>query len=353
MVKQATLREQAGLERQAGLNAITRGMNIKAGELYRAGGHGGAGHGGSDRLALGGRFRVMVRDKNGQIVKEAFSKNLVVNGGRQQVVNWLKHDLWTRFRYSKIGVGYISSMSLEGSHWTGNVNDIMDGNINTGVSNTDNGEYIKIDLGSEKALSRIRLHGYHTYNNSQCLSIEYSTNDSSYYQCVPSPGNFQTSYFGASRMPNSAQWTDYWFDTITARYIRIYNRQNATLYINEVEIDERNYLPQNPVCMALGTGSGAPAAGDTALDAESIRKICGASSQPSNYVARLVMSLGLAEGNSVTFAEAGLLYCDEAGTEPGTSDCDQLFCRGLFSPTWDKNNTQTADIYYEITVSSS
>ncbi len=69
-----------------------------------------------------------------------------------------------------------------------------------------------------------------------------------------------------------------------------------------------------PSHMAVGTGAVAPAAGDTALGAETNRNSLAAQSKPTDGILEYIMTLASTEGNGNTLTECGIFNAAAAGS---------------------------------------
>jgi len=69
-----------------------------------------------------------------------------------------------------------------------------------------------------------------------------------------------------------------------------------------------------PSHIALGTGTTAPAAGDTTLETESIRVAIDSRTKPADKRVRLQGTLSADQGNGVSYTENGALNAASGGT---------------------------------------
>lgn len=92
--------------------------------------------------------------------------------------------------------------------------------------------------------------------------------------------------------------------------------------------------------MAIGTGTTAAAAGDTALQTETGTRVQGALTQPTATTDRLISTFAAGNGTAA-ITEAGRLNASSSGN---------LFCRSVFSAV-NKGASDSLQITYDITVS--
>lgn len=97
---------------------------------------------------------------------------------------------------------------------------------------------------------------------------------------------------------------------------------------------------------AVGTGTTAPALGDTALETEIARKLVSTSSYSGN-VASFTTFFTTAEGNG-SLREAGLFGNGVGRTASGTPGSGQLYCRSNINRT--KTSGDTLTIVWELTI---
>lgn len=92
--------------------------------------------------------------------------------------------------------------------------------------------------------------------------------------------------------------------------------------------------------MAIGTGTNAAAAGDTALQTETGTRVQGTLSQPTSTTDRLVSTFAAGNGTAA-ITETGRLNASSSGN---------LFCRSVFSAV-NKGASDSLSVTYDITVS--
>jgi hypothetical protein len=97
---------------------------------------------------------------------------------------------------------------------------------------------------------------------------------------------------------------------------------------------------------SLGTGSTAPALGDTALETELIRKLISVRGYENN-VATFQTYFTTSEGNG-TLREAGLFGNGVGRTASTTPGSGQLFCRVAINRSKTSNDTLT--LYWDVTI---
>jgi hypothetical protein len=146
------------------------------------------------------------------------------------------------------------------------------------------------------------------------------------------------------------------FSTQSVRYLRLNTKRgdnNETFGVYQLKFYEENFLPQAPAIMGLGTGTTEAKATDTALESSSVVKKVENVVEYTDYIVRYIMALDGSEGNGVTFTEAGMFFNNSDNYSlQTTSNATTLFSRALFDSSWSKSSGQTADIYYELSVSS-
>lgn len=108
-------------------------------------------------------------------------------------------------------------------------------------------------------------------------------------------------------------------------------------------IDRIQSLTGSPALMdymAIGTGTTAPAAGNTTLETETGTRVQGTLSQPASTTDRLVSTFAAGNGTAA-ITEAGRLNASSSGT---------LLCRSTFSAI-NKGANDSLQVTYDLTVS--
>ncbi|MEI7510601.1 MAG: hypothetical protein WCJ84_00405 [Candidatus Peregrinibacteria bacterium] len=90
---------------------------------------------------------------------------------------------------------------------------------------------------------------------------------------------------------------------------------------------------------AVGTGSSAPASGDTQLGTEVYRATITSQSRVGNVIYNTLF-IGLSSANGYTISEFGLF----SGSASGTANSGTIFSRILVSPTFSKTSAKTMTI---------
>lgn len=128
-----------------------------------------------------------------------------------------------------------------------------------------------------------------------------------------------------------------------------------------IDVYAANMHPQNPYALKLGSDDGSLlplASGNAGLGAfvSGMEWKCTGIVQPSGYTVRFFKTLNATEANGVEFNEIGL-FMNASGhlasylAEPTLANATNLFARGIFDSGWTKDSSQSATIYYDITVS--
>lgn len=308
-------------------------------------------------MNINGKFGVDIKE-NGVIVKSLVSYNTIVNNGFAQVMNWLKHDLFTLNNYSCLKPIDVSGMVISNSGFS---NDYMavDSNSETYASvlndsvNWDT-KWWKIDFGENK--------------NLMALYVDWTEDDVNY------GGDYKFQY-----SVDNVNWVDFPtrlrppqetvrgkitffcnpappFSTLQARYVRLNIKRfndSDNFYLYDLKFYESNFLPQPPLIMKLGTSDAAVEVTQNNLGAIAIAKKVEYVSVPSANVVRYSMFLDTTEGNGVDFKEAGMFYYSVDNFTVQTDlNVDKMFSRALYVPVWSKTSSQTADAWYEIELSN-
>jgi len=94
---------------------------------------------------------------------------------------------------------------------------------------------------------------------------------------------------------------------------------------------------------AVGTGTNAPAAGDTTLQTEVLRKTLSVTTNPSTGVAHLEFIVDYTEANGYTLTEVGILNAASAGT---------MLLRKLFASNIPKSSDKKITVVVETTITA-
>lgn len=307
-------------------------------------------------MILAGKYKVDIK-QDGKVVRSYETPNMIVNNGLQQVVNWLVFNAFSDGFYPGIKQIDTTGMTVTNAGFT-NPQNAIDGSdatyTNCNVDSTSwTNDWWKIDLGESKNIIAVYWDCYEDdSSNGGDYKLEYSANDSDWYDFPtrlrpPQDATRSKCLFYVNESPP--------FTVQAARYIRLNTRRyndNDNFFLYQLKFYEPNFIPQPPMIMSLGTGQGATTASQNALQVSSLSKEVSNITEPGGYVARFIMSLDTTEGNSTTFAEAGMFYNNSDNYSlQTTGNATTMFSRGLFDTPWSKTASETADVYYEISVS--
>jgi hypothetical protein len=310
-------------------------------------------------ISLSGKFTTILR-RDGEEIGHHEARNMIVDGGVDRVVDWLKTDLYSSNTYPGLKQIDTTGMTLAQNNFA-NPSNAVDGSSSSYAYGTINNtswdvNYWQIAFGAQKNLMALR--------------VEWMESDSD-YGC---DYKFQTS-------TNGTAWTDLptrlrppqeasqrgkalWFVSdapplapIACNYVRLNTKKRGTdkyLSMYEVSFFEPNFVPQPPLMIKIGDGTASPSGVQTDLSGSTtLSKKVIMVAEPSSNKARLVATLSGAEGNGVTFSEAGV-FCSPSGhINPLAAECTIMFSRALYGTPWSKSEGVTADLYYEIEVLNS
>ena len=315
-----------------------------------------------DHVKLRGKFTAVVKNEDGTVASISEGSNTITLAGQAQIVNWLNFNGYGT--YASPGLMQINTtgMTVTNTGFT-NAQNVIDGNATTyataSISSTSwSGVWWQIDLGS-------------TSNSIAAISVDYAETVSGYgtdYKFQYSSDGTTWTDFSSMFRPSqtSAVRSQVLFyvnpsppfvPVSSIRYIRfntIKLSSTNTLNLYEVKLFTFNVPAQPPLVMQIGNGTTTPSQSDIALSGTSLyTQAVTNSNTPSNSVANFVMSMATNVGNGITFSEGGMFFNpSNSYTLQNTVNATSLFSHALFTTPWSKTSTQTADVYYQITVSS-
>lgn len=310
-------------------------------------------------MELSGKYRVEIREANGELVRTVETPNVVVDKGVNHVVDWLRHDIYSGGYFPALKELDTTGMTVTTAGFT-NPNNVVDGSDETYTetvtdSTSWDNKWWKIDFGENKKIMAIYVDWTEADSNYGCdYKFQYSTDDSTWYDLEArfrppqeSDVRGKALFFVTVAPP---------FSTVTAKYIRVNTlrfNDSDTFRIYQIKFFEDNFLPQPPMIMGLGTGTTQPEESDTGLEALSLIKKVANVVEHASYIVRYIVALNGDEGNDIDFTEAGMFFnSSDNYSLQITSNADSLFSRALFDASWSKTVGQTADIYYELSVSN-
>ena len=134
-------------------------------------------------MQLQGKYRVEIKDEDGNVVSVHETPNMIVNGGISQVANWMMFDAYSDNHYPGIKQIDTTGMTVTSAGFSNNTNAI-DGSDSTYTSATIDStswtnDWWKIDLGENKDLIAVYNDWYEddsSYGGD--YKLEYSLNDS-------------------------------------------------------------------------------------------------------------------------------------------------------------------------------
>lgn len=310
-------------------------------------------------MEIKGKYKVEIKDK-GIVVNTFETENIIVDGGLQHVADWMRHDTFSDGHFPALEEIDLTGMTIVQAGFT-NPGNAVDGSPSSYTTATINSttwgnDYWQIDLGQEEDIIAIY--------------IDWSEDDTDY----AADYKFQYSADGAT-------WTDIPtrlrppqesnvrgkvlffvneappFSTITTRYVRLTTKRgnnDENFYIYEIKLFKQNFCAAAPGVLQLGTGSMTPppSGGELSLKNSIISKIVNHTVQPSGYITRFIASIGPDEIGGEQITEAGMFFGNSGYSKPNINDSN-MFSRGIFEPSgWLKPEGQTADIYYDISISN-
>ena len=310
-------------------------------------------------MELKGKYRVEIREANSELVRTIETPNLIVNAGLNRVVDWLRHDIYSDNFFPGLKELDTTGMTVTTAGFT-NPNNAVDGSDSTYTQATidssswDN-DWWKIDFGENKDLLAIYIDWEEDdVNYGADYKFQYSTDNSTWTDFgvrlrPPQESNVRGKVlFYVNISPP--------FTKQTLRYFRLNTKRgndNETFNLYQIKFYEDNFLPQAPLVMGLGIGTTSPDESDTGLESVSITKKVESTIEHASYIVRYIMALDGTEGNNTTFTEAGMFFNDTDHYSLQTpTNATTLFSRALFDTSWSKTAGQTADIYYELSISN-
>ena len=310
-------------------------------------------------MQLYGKYRVEIREENGELARTIETPNVIVDAGVNHVVDWLRHDMYSDNHYPVMKELDTTGMVVTTSGFT-NPNNAVDGSDETYTqtvtdSTSWDNKWWKMDFGENKNIIAIYVDWTEADSSYGCdYKFQYSTDDSTWNDLEArfrppqeSDVRGKALFFVTVAPP---------FSTINARYIRVNTlrfNDSDTFKIYQVKFYEDNFLPQAPQVMGLGTGTTPSSESDTNLESPSVIKKVENVVEHASYIVRYIMALDGNEGNNITFTEAGMFFNGSDNYSLQTaSNATTLFSRALFDSSWSKTTGQTADVYYELSVSN-
>ena len=137
-------------------------------------------------MQLNGKYRVEIRESNGELVRTAETENLIVDAGVNHVVDWLKHDMYSDNYYPGIKEIDTLGMTVTTAGFT-NPSNATDGSDATYTQSTidsaswDN-DWWKIDFGVSKDIMALYVDWEEDdVNYGADYKFQYSDNDSDWF----------------------------------------------------------------------------------------------------------------------------------------------------------------------------
>jgi len=364
-------------------------------------------------MDISGKFGVVVKDKDGNIVHQDENSNIVVDDGKQLLRNWLAHKSFTPRQPAPHNVFWedeaiFGEMSRKVISYEATVDSSFDGQASAHRTPMFHGnqftiyEYVDSDWSNrywdvelkepiEACAVGIKVSATHHNGCKINMGLFYSTDNGTTWhsfrnvenplpgypnQCQETLSPNPENYGGGVDSTDDEMIHGYYFlradsfpelegDGIPYGAIKNITNFKLTfeywsgshphsLYLMRFDVYAPHFTPQNPYALQLGTNDANPSGNLSALiDPSGLPFMCTDIADLGNQKVRYLCELDETQANDVTWREIGLMMNPSGHVDytlPTPINASGLFARAIFSQPWSKDNTQTATIYYDIEV---
>ena len=312
-------------------------------------------------MEVQGKYWYEVYNADKTLYSKCEAKNLVVNNGLACVVDWLSSNSFATNYYPGLVKVDTTGMSVTNAGFTNPLN-VIDGDPETystaTISNASwDNVWWKIDMGAAKSIMAFYIdfcESDATYGAD--YKLQYSADNTNWYDFTARFRPPQEDYVRGKVLYYVSAPFPQFVPVTGVRYIRMNTKMGSTsqtFRFQELRIYTDNFFQQPPMVMGIGTSSTPTTSTDTAISG-GFYKVVSNITQPSSNIARFIMDLLGTEANDVSYWEVGMFYnISNNYTLQTSSNATTLFSRAIFDTALIKTSGQTAQIVYELTVSSS